>query len=147
MARINLCFVWHMHQPFYKDLVTGEYKMPWTRLHGLKDYYGMVEVLRDFPAIRQTFNMVPSMMVQLEEYASGQAVDPFLLLALKPAEDLTDEEKKFILQYFFLANAARVIYRYPRYRELQESASRAGRYLATQDFREMFLSKSPFLRI
>ncbi len=52
-----------MHQPFYKDLVSGEYKLPWTRLHALKDYYGMVEILREFPNVRQTFNLVPSMMV------------------------------------------------------------------------------------
>ena len=38
-----------MHQPFYKDLVTGEYRLPWTRFHALKDYYGMVKVLQDFP--------------------------------------------------------------------------------------------------
>ena len=41
----TLCFLWHMHQPFYKDLWTGEYKLPWTRLHALKDYAGMVEIL------------------------------------------------------------------------------------------------------
>ena len=39
-----------MHQPFYKDLVSGEYKLPWTRLHALKDYYGMVRILEEFPA-------------------------------------------------------------------------------------------------
>ncbi len=71
MPQIHLCFLWHMHQPFYKDLVTGEYKLPWTRLHALKDYYGMVKILEEFPKVRQTFNLVPSMMVQVEEYASG----------------------------------------------------------------------------
>src|SRR5215217_7982701 len=87
MPRIYLCFVWHMHQPFYKDLVSGEYKLPWTRMHGLKDYYGMVKVLEDFPEVHQTFNLVPSMLVQIEEYASGQAQDPFLKAALKPSEE------------------------------------------------------------
>ena len=72
---IDVVFLWHMHQPFYKDLVRGEYKLPWTRLHGLKDYYGMVEVLRAFPKVRQTFNLVPSMLVQLDEYARGEADD------------------------------------------------------------------------
>jgi alpha-amylase/alpha-mannosidase (GH57 family) len=66
-----------MHQPFYKDLMSGEYRLPWTRLHALKDYYGMVHVLKDFPDIHQTFNLVPSMMLQVAEYASGSAVDPF----------------------------------------------------------------------
>ena len=72
MPRIHLCFVWHMHQPFYKDLVTGEYRLPWTRFHALKDYYGMVKILEDFPEVHQTFNLVPSMIVQIQEYASGR---------------------------------------------------------------------------
>ena len=42
----TLCFLWHMHQPFYKDLWSGEYKLPWTRLHALKDYAGMNEVFQ-----------------------------------------------------------------------------------------------------
>ena len=50
MPQIYLCFLWHMHQPFYKDLVSGEYKLPWTRMHALKDYYGMVQnSAKNFP--------------------------------------------------------------------------------------------------
>ena len=71
MPKIYISFLWHMHQPFYKDLVTGEYKLPWTRLHALKDYFGMVRILEEFPKIHQTFNLVPSMMVQIEEYAAN----------------------------------------------------------------------------
>jgi alpha-amylase/alpha-mannosidase (GH57 family) len=117
-GHIYVCFVWHMHQPFYKDLISGEYKLPWTRMHALKDYYGMVRILDSFPDIHQTFNLVPSMLVQLEEYASGTAADPFLKLALKPAEMLTRSEKEFILRYFFQANEQHLIDRYPRYAEL-----------------------------
>src|SRR5229473_3011937 len=76
MSNIYLCFVWHMHQPFYKNLVTGEYRLPWTRMHALKDYYGMVKILEEFPDIHQTFNLVPSMIVQVDEYARGVALDP-----------------------------------------------------------------------
>src|SRR5471030_1803485 len=114
MPQIYLCFLWHMHQPFYKDLNSGEYHLPWTRMHALKDYYGMVKILSDFPAVHQTFNLVPSMMVQIDDYASGLASDPFLRVALKPAGDLTGDEQSFLLQYFFHANPARMIYRYPR---------------------------------
>src|SRR4051812_37892226 len=118
MPKIYLCFLWHMHQPFYKDLVSGEYRLPWTRMHALKDYYGMARILEEFPGIRQTFNLVPSMIVQVEEYARGEARDPFLDAALKRAEDLTEEERGFILRNFFMANPARMIQRYPRYAEL-----------------------------
>jgi alpha-amylase/alpha-mannosidase (GH57 family) len=110
-----------MHQPYYKDLVSGEYKLPWTRMHALKDYYGMVRILEEFPSVRQTFNLVPSMMAQVEEYASGAAVDPFLNLALKPAESLTDAERAFLLRHSFYSDPGRMIYRYPRYGELYDA--------------------------
>src|SRR5437764_979532 len=98
MPQIHLCFLWHMHQPFYKDLDSGEYKLPWTRMHALKDYYGMAHILEEFPNVKQTFNLVPSMMAQVEEYASGEARDPFLAVALKPAETLTPEQTGFPMQ-------------------------------------------------
>src|SRR2546429_1119113 len=101
MAQINLCFLWHMHQPFYKDLVSGEYRLPWTRMHALKDYYGMVKILEEFPDIHQTFNLVPSMMLQIDDYSKGTAVDPFLRVAVTPTEELTDEDQEFLLNYFF----------------------------------------------
>ncbi len=107
-----------MHQPLYKDLSSGEYKLPWARLHALKDYYGMVKILDDFPEVRQTFNLVPSLLLQIEEYASGKASDPFLRLALKRAEDFEPAEKEFVLRYFFQANREHAIGRYPRYAEL-----------------------------
>lgn len=137
MAKIDLCFVWHMHQPFYKDLVTGEYKLPWTRLHGLKDYYGMVQVLAEFPTVKQTFNLVPSMVAQLDEYAAGTAQDAFLRVALKPAEELSDAEQQFALQYLFQCNVGQMVYRYPRYAELYELHLKAGKFFGPQDFRDL----------
>jgi alpha-amylase/alpha-mannosidase (GH57 family) len=127
MPHIYLCFVWHMHQPFYKDLLTGEYRLPWTRMHALKDYYGMVQILEEFPEVHQTFNLVPSLLAQIDEYATGSADDPFLRMALKPAEELTDEEQAYILRYFFQANPGRLIYRYPRYGELYDMWQSSGR--------------------
>jgi alpha-amylase/alpha-mannosidase (GH57 family) len=127
MANIYICFVWHMHQPFYKDLVSGEYHLPWTRMHALKDYYGMVQILDEFPEVHQTFNLVPSMVLQIAEYAESKAVDPFLRIALKPAEELSEEEQAFILRYFFQADPAHIIRRYPRYSELYDGWLAADR--------------------
>jgi alpha-amylase/alpha-mannosidase (GH57 family) len=95
-------------------------------MHALKDYYGMVAMLEEFPQVRQTFNLVPSMIVQIEEYARGEARDPFLRCALKPAESLTADERLFLLKYFFQANPSRVIHRFPRYAELYETCRAAG---------------------
>src|SRR5258708_34933031 len=89
MASIRFIFLWHMHQPYYKDLVSGEYRLPWVRLHALKDYRGMVKLLDEFPDIHQTFNLVPALIAQIQDYADGNARDPFWEVAAKPAADLT----------------------------------------------------------
>jgi alpha-amylase/alpha-mannosidase (GH57 family) len=116
MTRVAL--LWHMHQPFYEDLVTGEHILPWVRLHALKDYYGMVALLREFPAVKMTFNLVPSLLVQLEAFAENRARDRYLELSLKPAASLNDQDVEFILENFFHAQGQRMIDVYPRYQEL-----------------------------
>jgi alpha-amylase/alpha-mannosidase (GH57 family) len=116
MTRVAL--LWHMHQPFYQDLATGEHILPWVRLHALKDYYGMVALLREFPGVKMTFNLVPSLLVQLEAFAANRARDPFLELSLTPAADLTDRDVDFILENFFHAQRQHMIDVHPRYAEL-----------------------------
>ena len=116
MTRVAI--LWHMHQPFYEDLVTGEHVLPWVRLHALKDYYGMVALLREFPKMRVTFNLVPSLLVQLEAFAENRARDRFLELSLKPADALTSSDVRFMLENFFHAQPQRMIHIYPRYAEL-----------------------------
>ena len=144
MPVLRVIILWHQHQPFYKDLVTGEYRLPWVRLHALKDYYGMVKILDEFPQVHQTFNLVPSLITQIQDYVSGSANDPFLQVASKPARDLSAEERRFALQYLFQANPVNMIGRYPRYRELWErfrgagdSPERADRYFQPQDLTDL----------
>ena len=126
MNRVNLVVLWHMHQPQYRDPETGRYVLPWTRLHALKDYWGMVDVLRDFPNFHATFNVVPSLGMQLEEYASGTFNEPWYSLAFKKAEDLTREDKTEILARAFQVNHERLMSRWPRFVELHEWAQPAG---------------------
>ena len=76
MNRMHVVILWHMHQPQYRDPSTGRYALPWTRLHALKDYWGMVHMLEEFPKVHATFNVVPSLAAQLEEYASGKFDEP-----------------------------------------------------------------------
>ena len=114
----NIAILWHMHQPFYEDLVTGEHILPWVRLHALKDYSGMVALLKEFPGVKVTFNLVPSLLVQLEAFAAGRARDRYLELSLKPAADLQPSDAEFILDHFFHAQRHRMIDVYPRYAEL-----------------------------
>src|SRR5215475_13109775 len=104
MPVLRVVILWHQHQPYYKDLVTGEYRLPWVRLHALKDYYGMVKLLEEFPRVHQSFNLVPSLISQIQEYAAGSAQDPFWQITARPARDLTREERRFALAYLFQAN-------------------------------------------
>ncbi len=126
MPQIRVVFLWHMHQPFYKDLVTGEYRLPWVRMHALKDYYGMVKLLDEFPAVHQTFNLVPSLIAQIQDYALGVARDPLLEVVARPAADLSMEDRLLALDYLFLANSKYLIGRFPRYHELYERFRGSG---------------------
>jgi alpha-amylase/alpha-mannosidase (GH57 family) len=116
---LYIAFIWHMHQPYYRDLATGQSLMPWARLHGTKDYLDMVKCLEQFPTIHQTFNLVPSLIDQLEEYLPpANLSDQYLELSRKPAAELTEAEKRFILENFFMANWDHMVKPYPRYHDL-----------------------------
>jgi alpha-amylase/alpha-mannosidase (GH57 family) len=144
MPVLRVVVLWHQHQPYYKDLVSGEYRLPWVRLHALKDYYGMVKLLEEFPDVHQTFNLVPSLITQIQDYVNGTARDPFLDVAARPAKDLTLAERHFALQYLFQANPLNMIGRYPRYRELWDHFRNAGsspeqaeKFFQLQDFTDL----------
>src|SRR5215467_3721391 len=136
MSRIHLVVLWHMHQPQYRDPETGSYVLPWTRLHALKDYWGMVEMMREAPSFHATFNVVPSLALQLEEYASGNFDDPWFTLAFKNTEELTREDKAEILVRAFQVNHERLLSRWPRFRELYDWAQPAGGAQAVVTFTE-----------
>jgi len=126
MNRVNLAVLWHMHQPQYRDPETGLYVLPWTRLHATKDYYGMVKLYEEFPSLHATFNMVPSLCMQLEEYASGTFNEPWFALAFKKTENLTREDKSELLGRAFQVNHERLMSRWPRFVELYEWSRPAG---------------------
>src|SRR5260370_385169 len=117
MKRIHLVVLGHMHQPQYRDPESGRYVLPWTRLHALKDYWGMVEVLREFPNFHTTFNVVPSLGVQLEEYASCSFKELWFSLAFKNADELSHEDKAEIIFRAFQVNHERLMSRCPRFFE------------------------------
>jgi alpha-amylase/alpha-mannosidase (GH57 family) len=106
---IRLALLWHMHQPFYQDLATGEHILPWVRLHALKDYRGMVDVLEPFSGVRATFNLVPSLIVQLQAFSEGRARDRHLAIGLAPAESLGPEDRAFLVANGFHAAYHRMI--------------------------------------
>lgn len=115
---LDVVFVWHMHQPYYKDPIKNEYALPWTYLHGIKDYFDMPAIVEDTPGAKAVFNLVPSLIEQLLEYASGAAVDPFLIKGKMNPADMTEDDKLFLLENFFSANRQNMIEPSRRYLEL-----------------------------
>ena len=123
-----------MHQPYYKDLADGVYTMPWVRLHCLKDYYGMVAVMRDFPSVHATFNLVPSLVLQIEDYARDTAHEPAYDLAFRPANHMNAAEREGLLASAFQINHDNLLNRYPRFRELWERSKKSGLATAAKSF-------------
>lgn len=144
MADIALTFLWHQHQPYYPDDVSGENPMPWVRLHGVKDYYGMALHLLEFPEMHCTINLVPSLLLQLRAYTEHNASDRFLDVSRIPAEDLSEDDCLFLLDHFFMANADYMIRPFARYAELYQrralgrnSARDALRRFQARDLRDL----------
>lgn len=133
---IPLAIVWHQHQPFYKDLQTGSLVMPWVRLHGIKDYYGMARLIENVPCMRCTINLVPSLVMQLMDYVENDAKDPVLTHTEMNADALEEKEAVYILDNFFNAQHAHMIRAYPRYAELLDvrRIGRRGAKNALTDF-------------
>ncbi len=118
--KLYLAFMWHMHQPYYKDDISGEYKMPWVFLHAIKDYYEIVRYIEKFSSIKATFNVVPSLLEQLREYESGFVNDSLLSLIKKHVSVLTVEEKKKLSTMLFYSNPKTMILPLKRYAELYD---------------------------
>jgi alpha-amylase/alpha-mannosidase (GH57 family) len=123
---LYVAFVWHQHQPLYKSRSAGEYRLPWVRLHGIKDYLDLVLLLAKYPKLHQTVNLVPSLILQLEDYISGKAFDPYLKLTLTPVEQLTLENKNFIVKHFFDANHRTLVAPHRRYEQLYQQTQEKG---------------------
>ena len=126
LSPLRVAFLWHMHQPHYKDPETGVYRLPWVRLHALKDYYDMAARLEDFPRIRANFNLVPCLIEQILDYATGGVVDSHLELSRKRVTALSEREKIALLRNSFLGNRGTIIERHPRYRALLEKCGPLG---------------------
>ena len=142
---VYLAIIWHQHQPvYYQDpetgVETGVYVKPWVRLHAAKDYVDMAAILQDYPDIRATFNLTPSLIRQLDDFGAG-ATDLYWQHTIIPAQELTDEQKQFILDRFFDTNR-KIIARFPRYQELLElrdSSDDALSDFTADDFRDLQL--------
>ncbi len=119
-APIYLAIIWHQHQPVYfKDPDTNIYDKPWVRNHAAKDYVDMAAILQDYPELHVTFNLTPSLIRQIDDLLAGARDLPWVMTE-KPAEQLTDADKVYIVARFFDTNP-KIIARFPRYQELADA--------------------------
>lgn len=123
--KLSLILCWHMHQPDYRHHATGEFALPWTYLHAIKDYTDMAYHLEQSPQARAVVNFVPILLDQLDDYTeqfrSGKMRDPLLrLLAAKDLEHLTLEQRKLVVESCFRSNHSKMIEPYPAYKRLHE---------------------------
>lgn len=131
-GKLNVAILWHQHQPYYRTRLGGDpkgaYLLPWVRLHAVRDYYSMAALATEFPNVRVTINLVPSLVVQIEDYVDHGATDQWIDLSLKPTPKHTDIERDFIVSRFFDANWKNEIRTHPRYAELLEKRRSGGRF-------------------
>ncbi|HCI14754.1 MAG: glycoside hydrolase [Gallionellales bacterium GWA2_60_142] len=125
----NLVFLWHMHQPDYRDYSSGDFVLPWTYLHAIKDYTDMAYHLERHPKVRAVVNFVPILLDQIEDYcdqfASGELRDPLLrLLAHEDHSKLTVEQRQLAFDACFRSNHTKMISPYPAYKRLFELYNR-----------------------
>jgi alpha-amylase/alpha-mannosidase (GH57 family) len=118
MHDVSLAFFWHQHQPYYPDDVGGENPMPWVRLHGTKDYWGMAMLLAEVPELHASINLVPSLLAQLSAYTESGQEDGHLRVSRLAPDQLSREDVHYLLDNVFMVHPERMIRPYPRYHEL-----------------------------
>ncbi|MEQ1527671.1 MAG: glycoside hydrolase family 57 protein [Methylococcales bacterium] len=129
--KLKLVLCWHMHQPEYRDLTTGEFKLPWTYLHVIKDYVDMVAHLEAVPEAKAVVNFAPILLEQIEEYAKQVSdylqnrisiTDPLLAALVDPTPPADPEVRLKLIKDCLRANRDRQINRYPVFKRLAEMA-------------------------
>lgn len=117
MKKLSIAIYWHMHQPVYE--IEGTYLMPWARLHAVKDYLDMVLILEKFPNLKLNFDVVPALMDTVINYINGFH-DIHSELTISDTENLSQEEKSFILNNFFSPKFETMLYKSENYKSLYQ---------------------------
>ncbi|MCB1737507.1 MAG: glycoside hydrolase [Gammaproteobacteria bacterium] len=127
--RVVLC--WHMHQPSYADLAGGDYALPWTYLHAIKDYVDMAAHLESVDGARSVVNFAPTLLEQIVDY--GQQIetwtqtgtglrDPLLCALAGPVLPTDRLARANLISAALRVNHERVVNRFPAYRRLADIA-------------------------
>ena len=133
--RFPVVLLWHMHQPYYRDALSGQYILPWTYLHAIKDYVDMAAHLEANPQARAVVNFTPVLLKQIEEIGarvalhlrSGKSLpDPVLALLGDAPLPESAEARLALVRACLRADRQHLIGRYPAYAELAALAASLG---------------------
>jgi alpha-amylase/alpha-mannosidase (GH57 family) len=121
--KLHFNLYWHMHQPDYRDLSTGQYVLPWTYLHAIKDYSDMAYHLEKNPKARASFNFVPILVEQLLDYSKqfeeNDIRDPLLALLIEPdLLNISGQKCRLIVDSCFKAHHEKMLSPFPHYQRL-----------------------------
>jgi alpha-amylase/alpha-mannosidase (GH57 family) len=137
--KLQLVTCWHMHQPDYRDYLTGEFTLPWTYLHAMKDYTDMAYHLEQHPKMRAVVNFVPILVEQLQDYEqqfkTGEIRDALLkMLCRQNLDALSGAERLHIMDSCFKSNHTKMLQPYRAYQhlfDLQKMVEERGRESVT----------------
>ncbi|HAF44348.1 MAG TPA: glycoside hydrolase [Gallionellaceae bacterium] len=121
--KLHLILCWHMHQPDYREYLHGEYLLPWTYLHAMKDYTDMAFHLEQHPQAKAVVNFVPILAEQLQDYQqqfeTGRIRDPLLaMLGREDLDGISEQERLHILDSCFKSNHTKMLQPYRAYQHL-----------------------------
>lgn len=124
---LDIVLCWHMHQPEYRNLQTGEYLLPWTYLHAIKDYADMVTLLEQNPKAKATVNFTPILLEQINDYVDNishyiqkkqHIKDPLLAMLISDNMPRDVESQIKLIESCIKVNESRILKRYPTYKKL-----------------------------
>jgi alpha-amylase/alpha-mannosidase (GH57 family) len=135
-ARLPVVLLWHMHQPQYRDALTGQYVLPWTYLHAIKDYTDMAAHMEENPDARAVVNFTPVLLDQLDELsrrvarhlADGSPLpDPVLALLGPGPVPEEPAARLLVLKACLRAHRKNLVERFPAFLDLVTCAEPCAR--------------------
>ena len=133
-SQLNVVLMWHMHQPEYRDMRDDHYQLPWTYLHGIKDYVDMADHLERNDKARAVINFAPVLLDQIQDYTkqisdylnhSTPIRDSLLSIVAEPVLPVTPEERSKLVRDCLRSNQKRIINHFKPYKRLAEIAKTA----------------------
>ncbi|APZ43219.1 glycoside hydrolase family 57 protein [Acidihalobacter ferrooxydans] len=124
--KLKVVLCWHMHQPEYRD-AQGEFKLPWTYLHTIKDYVDMAAHLEAHPKARAVINFAPILLEQIEAYAEqiegwlqqgSPILDPLLAALAGPVLPQNPEQRRLLAEACLKANQPHMVDPHPVFAHL-----------------------------